>query len=241
MPALLDLTGEKYNRLTVICRAPHNGKFTQWRCRCDCGREVDVITMHIRSGHTKSCGSGCIPRRNSDRIVNSAGKLVRPDGYWSWKAMQSRCYCKSDDNYKKYGARGITVCDRWRGAYGLAQFLKDMGPKPSPNHSVGRKDWKLGYFPDNCRWETALQQGERKKNSNMITHEGKTQHISAWTRELGLKPGSLRLRLSRGWSVHKALSTPRLGRAPAPAGMKPAKAGCVNQGVGNTPEDELTG
>lgn len=224
---MLDLTGEKYHRLTVICRAERTSTKTRWSCRCDCGTLIEVNTIHLRNSHVKSCG--CIPRRNSDRVMNEHGKLVRPEGFGSWKAMQSRCYCKSDDSYEKYGARGITVCDRWRGPKGLAQFLRDMGPKPSPDHSVGRKNWKLGYSPGNCRWETALEQGERKQNSNMLTHGGKTQHMTAWTRELGLKPGSLRLRLNRGWSVHKALSTPRLGGAPADTGMKPEPAGCVNQ------------
>ncbi len=239
MPALLDLTGEKYNRLTVIDRAPHSGKFTQWRCRCDCGNIVNVITMHIRSGHTKSCG--CIPRQNSDRVINGNGKLVRPDGYWSWKAMQSRCYCQGDSNYKKYGARGITVCRRWRGKGGLSNFLKDMGPRPSPDHSVGRRTGNCNYSPETCKWETPLEQGANKRNANVLTHGGKSMHITAWTRELGLKTGSLRLRLNRGWSVHKALSTPRLGGAPADTGMKPMPTGCMNQGAGRAPEDELTG
>ncbi len=238
MPAILDLTGEKYNRLTVIGRADRGdcGK-TRWKCRCDCGKTIDVFTMHLRANHTKSCG--CLPRRNSDRIKDENGALVRPAGYGSWKAMQSRCYCESDPSYKNYGGRGITVCDRWRGPKGLAQFLKDMGPKPTPDHSVGRKNGELPYCPDNCRWETPLQQGEKRRNSNTIKHDGKAQHIAAWTRELGLKPGGVRLRLSRGWSVHKALSTPRLGRAPADAGIKPEPAGCVNQGVKNDAREWL--
>jgi hypothetical protein len=239
MPALLDLTGEKYNRLTVICRAPRVADKTRWSCRCDCGKIVEVHTMHLRSGHTKSCG--CIPRRNSDRVLNAEGKLVRPDGFWSWKAIQKRCYDENDPSYANYGGRGIKMCDRWRGPRGLAQFLADMGPRPSPKHSVGRKDGNMDYTPDNCRWETPIQQGEKKRNSNMLTHAGKTQHITAWTRELGLRAGSLRLRLNRGWSVHKALSTPRLGRAPADSGMRPESTGCVNQGATGAPEDELTG
>jgi hypothetical protein len=142
------------------------------------------------------------------------GKMVRPDGYWSWKSIQSRCYCKSDDNYKKYGAKGIRVCERWLGQGGLANFLADMGPKPSPKHSVGRAKSTDNYGPDTCKWETPLEQGQNKSNANLLTHEGRTMTISAWTRELGLATGGLRLRLNRGWTIHEALSTPRLGKAP---------------------------
>lgn len=140
--------------------------------------------------------------------------MVRPDGFYSWKSLQSRCYCQSDPNYKKYGARGITVCERWRGAGGLANFLADMGPRPTKKHSVGRAKSTDNYSPETCKWETPLEQGQNKSNANLLTHNGRTMTMAAWTRELGLAPGNLRLRLNRGWSVHKALSTPRLGKAP---------------------------
>jgi hypothetical protein len=227
MPALLDLTGEKYNRLTVLRRADKGacGK-TRWLCRCDCGNQLEVFTMHLRAEHTKSCG--CIPRQNSDRVMAADGKMVRPPGYGSWKAMISRCYNKCEPRYADYGGRGITVCDRWRGRGGLANFLADMGPKPSPKHSVGRQKSDKGYEPSNCRWETHLEQGRNKRNANLLTHKGKTLHIAAWDRELGLHTGGVRLRLSRGWTVHEALSTPRRFRAPA-APDKTEATGCANQ------------
>jgi hypothetical protein len=231
MPALLDIKGEKYNRLTVLHRAPRTEcNKTRWRCRCDCGNVIDVFTMHLRGNHTKSCGK-CIPRQNSDRVLNEKGELVRPDGYHSWKAIQSRCYCKSDSRYAEYGGRGIEVCPQWLGKGGLAQFLKDMGKRPSKKHSVGRKTSDCNYAPENCKWETPLEQGRNKRNANMLTLGDRTMHIAAWDRELGLHTGGVRLRLSRDWSVHKALSTPRLGRAPVGSGVNPKPTGCANQEV----------
>lgn len=207
----LDLTGQKYHKLTVLHRVPNKGRHTRWLCQCECGNTKEANTNHLRFDHVRSCG--CIPRQNSERVLKE-GKLVRPDGYHSWKAIQSRCYCESDENYRKYGAKGITVCDRWRGLGGLANFLADMGPKPSPRHSIDRIKSTDNYSPETCRWATPLEQGQNKRNANLLTHNGKTQTMAAWTRELGLATGNLRLRLNRGWTVHEALSTPRLGKVP---------------------------
>lgn len=208
----LELAGQKFNKLTVLHRVPNQGRFTRWLCQCECGNTKEVNTNHLRFDHVKSCG--CIPRQNSERVVGEGGKMVRPDGYWSWKSIQSRCYCESDPNYKNYGARGIKMCDRWRGPGGLANFLADMGPKPTPDHSVGRQKNDVGYCPENCRWETDLEQAANTRQMRMLTCNGKTQHIAAWARELGLNVGGIHLRLRRGWSIEKALSTPRLGKAP---------------------------
>ncbi len=186
------------------------------------------MTMHLMSGHTQSCG--CKPRQNSDRVADTNGKMVRPDGYWSWKAIQNRCYTKSASSYHKYGGRGIKVCDRWLGPGGLANFLSDMGPRPSKKHSVGRNHPDANYGPDSCKWETAFEQGQNKRNARMLTLNGRTQSITTWNRELGLAKGGLHDRLRKDWTVERALSTPGPFRVPAPAGIKPTDSRCVNQG-----------
>lgn len=231
MPNKIDLTGQRFGKLTVIEQGPYDKNLlVRWRCKCDCGNETLVRSQALRIGRIKSCG--CMPRQNSDRVLDpKTGEMVRPEGYGSWVSIRSRCYCESDPSYAKYGARGITMCDRWRGPDGLKNFLSDMGPKPSPMHSVGRKNWRLGYFPQNCEWQTPTQQGENKKNSKMLTHNGKTQCAAAWERELGLATGGLALRLMRGWSLHRALSTPRLLRGLASAKRVSKTEACVNQAV----------
>ena len=80
----------------------------------------------------------------------------------TWRKIKGRCNNPNDPKYESYGGRGIKVCDRWLGPQGFANFLKDMGDKPSPFHSIDRIDNDGDYAPDNCRWATVIQQARNK-------------------------------------------------------------------------------
>ena len=101
MGALLKLQGERFGRLTVLFRSPNKGHRTVWHCKCDCGNEVDVLTDHLRSGHTQSCG--CLQKertskaRSSNLLNQRFGKLKviektneRLNGFILWKCQ---CDC----------------------------------------------------------------------------------------------------------------------------------------------------
>lgn len=129
--------------------------------------------------------------------------------YRSWEAMKRRCSKPEDRNYKNYGARGISVCRRWRGRGGFASFLADLGPKPTRSHTLERTDNDGDYTPENCRWATRSEQSRNRRNNKLITHNGQTLLLVEWAELLGVSRSLILARLRRGWSVDRALTEPK--------------------------------
>jgi hypothetical protein len=122
--------------------------------------------------------------------------------------MTGRCKHPTFKNWKNYGGRGITVCERWAGPEGFACFIEDMGRRPSPKHSLDRIDNNGNYTPLNCRWATAKQQGNNRRTNRLLTLDGKTKSITEWADERGVGRYLIWHRLQRGWSVRNAITTP---------------------------------
>ncbi len=124
--------------------------------------------------------------------------------YTIWKAIHQRCSNPNNDNYSRYGARGIAVCARW---CSFENFLSDMGERPV-GMSIEREDNDKGYEPGNCRWATPLEQSRNRRDNRMITYQGVTLCVTDWAVRQGLPGQCLRHRLKKGWSLDKALNTP---------------------------------
>jgi hypothetical protein len=118
--------------------------------------------------------------------------------------MISRCRRPSDPSYINYGAKGITVCDRWR--HSFTAFLADMGERPA-GMSLDRRDNSGDYEPGNCRWATRAEQSRNTSRNIWITF-GETMCLEDWARRLGLHPETLRNRIRRGWPIVRALTEP---------------------------------
>lgn len=144
--------------------------------------------------------------------------IARVSDHPDWdifNAMLYRCNNPRSKKYPRYGGRGITVCGRWlRG--GFRVFVADMGPRPSPKHSLDRIDNDGPYSPENCRWATMTQQQRNTMRNRLLAFQGQTMPMSEWAERLGMNPKVLRNRLTRGWSVDRALSTPMSRRTGTP-------------------------
>lgn len=130
--------------------------------------------------------------------------------YKTWATMRTRCNNKMAANYSRYGGRGISVCERWKI---FENFLLDMGPRPSPKHSLDRIDNDGNYEPSNCRWATRLLQMSNCRQNLLITIAGKTKHLAEWSRDYNTSPSTTRARMLRGMSWEEALTTPPNSRA----------------------------
>jgi len=120
--------------------------------------------------------------------------------------MRKRCRNRNHPDYKHYGGRGIKVCDEWGD---FAAFVRDMGERPSPEHSIDRIDPNGDYTPANCRWATITDQIRNRRNTTWLTLNGRRQALTAWAEELGVGAGMLRARKAIGWSDEKILTTPK--------------------------------
>ncbi len=205
----MDISGQRFGRLVAIKISHRDRDSTFWLCKCDCGKEYTAKIGNLRACRVKSCG--CYNRDVHSEMLTVHGMCKggnMPAWLRCWDAMIDRCYRPGASGYKRYGGRGIGVCDRWRGPEGPKNFIADMGDRPSPLHSIDRKDNNGNYEPGNCRWATKLEQAQNRRSSVMLTFDGRTQCMSEWSRELGMNRMGIQGRLDSGWSIERALSTP---------------------------------
>lgn len=208
------LLGKRFGRWTVTRRAPRirNHGNRRWHVVCDCGKTGIVTTYYLTSGISKSCG--CLSREKTIKRSTKHGEFIGRElpssEYNTWCHLRARCYDRNNRSYAYYGGRGLRVCARWLGPNGFANFLADMGRKPSSQHSIGRVDNRKGYSPKNCRWETKVTQMNNRRNCINIRLNGVTKTLAEWARALGINRSTIKARLNRGWSAKKALTTPLL-------------------------------
>jgi hypothetical protein len=132
------------------------------------------------------------------------GKTSTPE-YRVWRGIRGRCLNPKHKQFKDYGGRGITICERWSD---FRNFLSDMGSRPSRHHSVHRKDNNGPYDRGNCEWATPKIQARRRRNNRVLYYNGKLLTVAEWAERIGVPPSRILRRLGRGMSIGRALSKP---------------------------------
>lgn len=172
----IDTTGQRFGKLLVL-----EDRGETCLCQCDCGNTVEVKRAHMRKGHIKSCG--CMKG-------NPTHKMTKTRLHNIWLRMKSRCYYSKDIEYKRYGARGITVCKEWRNSF---ETFRDwaLANGYTDNLSIDRIDVNGNYEPSNCRWATVLEQACNKRNNHFLTIDGERLTLSQWQRKYGIKSSTM--------------------------------------------------
>jgi hypothetical protein len=122
--------------------------------------------------------------------------------------MMTRCYNEKELSYRFYGARGIKVCDRWRGEGGFERFLSDVGQRPSSLHSLDRKDVDADYCLENCRWATKVEQANNKRTTIRVGVDGQTVSLKSACRSANMPYEIVRKRMILGATFQDAISEP---------------------------------
>ncbi len=169
---------KRVGMLTVVEHLPDSW----YRCICNCGVGRMVRVGHFNTGKIKSCG--CHVKRHG----HSSSKGVTRT-YVSYHNMIARCHKKTNKRYKDYGAKGLTVCDRWRGSF--TNFLSDMGPCPD-GLTIDRTDNRKGYSPDNCKWVTRAENQQNRNNAIIWVVNGKRYNrMQSAADDLGVSTGAI--------------------------------------------------
>lgn len=196
-----DISGSKIGRFTVgrVLGRDARGEYI-WVCVCECGREANVRGGNLRNGHTTQC----VPCSNS--IKNTTHGQSRTSEYKIWVKLRRRCQNPEEPSYPWYGGRGILVSPEWDSSFDA--FISSMGPRPSPEHTVERKNNALGYSSENCKWATRIEQARNKRSNRILTVDGVSKCAAEWGSQVGVSGSAIIQRVNSGWDHKRAIFQP---------------------------------
>lgn len=197
----IDVTGQKFGRLSVVCDAPNGKSGRRISCVCDCGKSVTCNLRDLMGGKQKSCGCWNREELRLIAIARATHRACRTSEYYIWAGLKARCLNPKARSYPHYGGRGIKVCDRWLDSF--ETFLADMGKKPFKTASIDRIDVNGDYTPDNCRWASLKRQARNRQFHLRVEHDGRTMLLIEACELAGInyKTAKYRVYGGRSWNA----------------------------------------
>lgn len=199
---LVDLTGQKFGRLTVVERIENRGHYVWWKCLCDCGNFKDVSSGNLRNGTTKSCG--CLKEEGNNLKHGKCYDRI----YGIYKAMIARCEKEYSSIYQYYGERGISVCQEWKNSF-QAFYEWSINNGYKENLTIDRIETNGNYCPENCRWITMKEQNYNRRNSHKFEIDGVVYGMRELSSKIGISEQLIQSRLDHGWTLDEIINTPK--------------------------------
>lgn len=197
-----DLTGQTFDKLTILSFHESVDYKSTWLCRCECGNEVVKPAFMLKRKGIKSCG--CL---KSDGSTNPAHGFGRHNLYPRWRNMIERCHDPEHPAYRHYGKRGISVCKEWRENIGnFIEWCLSTGYEEQL--TIERVDVNEGYSPENCIWANWKIQNNNKRNNIMITIGNETKNLQGWSEHTGIGFGTIHNRYYKLGMVGEELIAP---------------------------------
>lgn len=212
MNRLIDLTGQRFGRLSVVCKCGSD-KYgaALWQCKCECGKTVTKRGSALRAGHAKSCG--CLhDELSSLRMAeqNRTHAMSNTRLYEIWSDLKRRCSNPNHRAFDRYGGRGIKFCAEW--AEFLPFYVWSVANGYSETLTIERVDNDGDYCPENCRWATRKDQANNKSITVFYELDGVKYTLPQLCEKCGISYGTLYTRINKhGWSVKAAITTPVRG------------------------------
>lgn len=196
------LQTKKFRRWTVLAQ---DGDSRYMFCRCECGTEKRIRVDSLNSGDSSSCG--CYAREQVSKTRSTRGGISKHRLYGVYHDAHRRCFDDKRKDYKHYGGRGITMCERWSDYEdGFWNFLEDMLPTWEEGLELEREDCNGDYEPSNCTWVNRKQQTNNLRTNVRLTYKGLTMTASEWGDLLGINHKVLKDRVNKlKWSDKEAL------------------------------------
>jgi hypothetical protein len=208
-----NMVGQRFTRLVVLSYHGQRRKNAEWLCSCDCepGKTTLALRCTLISGDKKSCG--CLNREYKASLVTHGGTYT--DIFGIWTGIKTRCLNPNCPGYARYGPRGL--CEEWENSF--ETFRDDMGPRPSPLHTVDRIDNNGPYCKANCRWALPEVQQNNKSTNKRLLYDGQNLTYAQWTKIKGFRKNTIRNRVVQGWDVERIMETPDDGPRKNPVKM----------------------
>lgn len=196
-----DLAGKTFGNLVAIeAIGVDKHHRVMWKCKCSCGSSPVVPSSNLLANKTKSCGC------TKDRTGNPTHGLFKSNKrlHKIWCQMRQRCLNPKDKGYADYGARGISICKGWDDFKAFYNWATNNGY--AKGLTIERKDNNGSYSPENCTWIPPGMQRRNNRRTISITYQGKTQILSDWVEEFGMKYTTAYCRLQRGLPLDKVFA-----------------------------------